>query len=85
MDVGFLIRKQRLKILTLLLESPKTVYQIIRLTGISPPNLLHSLGLFKKAGIINIEIKGRAKEISLTEKGKQIATHLKAVKELLGG
>jgi DNA-binding MarR family transcriptional regulator len=85
MDVSFLIRKQRLNILTLLLESPKTVYQIIRFTGMSPPNLLHSLDILKKAGIINVEIKGRAKEISLTEKGRQIAAHLKAVKELLGG
>ncbi|OIO21383.1 hypothetical protein COV61_03030 [Candidatus Micrarchaeota archaeon CG11_big_fil_rev_8_21_14_0_20_47_5] len=85
MDSSILLRKKPATLLILLKDINQTWY-VAKLAKQSNTTYVHTtklLGKFEKEGMVSFKKTGRAKTVSLTERGVQIASAIEALNEKL--
>jgi DNA-binding transcriptional ArsR family regulator len=71
----------RLAILRALLEGPRTVSEIVEITGLSQPNTSNHLGCLRDCGLVTTEQNGRFVSYALSD--QRIAELLRLGEEIL--
>lgn len=71
----------RLAILRALLDGPRTVGEIVQVTGLSQPNTSNHLGCLRDCGLVTTEAKGRF--VSYTLSDQRTAQLLRLADEIL--
>ncbi len=72
--MGFLLRDKPAKVFLLLKTKSTYLSDIAKETGTTYVYITHLMTSLQQKGIVTIQAAGKKKTVSLTEKGKEIAT-----------
>jgi predicted transcriptional regulator len=78
-----LLRRVPVKVLECLEESPKTITEIARVTGITYAHLVKLVHFFNDNSLVDLKQEGRIVRVSLTKKGMEIVKLLREISKKL--